>query len=194
MPSFAIDIAMAALYLHFVAAHYAVFAVTHGWQVGLVVAQETMLVGLFLARRPVKTMSLEIGDWLSAGVGTFGPLLLHPTGANAVATAMQMAGLCVSMASLASLRRSFGIVAAWRKTMTSGMYSVVRHPQYAGHHLLLVGYLLASPSVWNAVCVSLTIGALWLRIMAEENVLLEASAEYRDYAVRVPWRVVPGVL
>ena len=191
--SFLIDITMAWLYLRFVTAHYAVFAVTHGWQVGLVVAQETLLVVLFLARRRTLATSWEPADWIAAGVGTFMPLMLRPTGVDAIGTAFQMAGLTVSMLSLLSLRRSFGLVAAWRGTVTGGLYRLVRHPQYAGHMLLLTGYFVASSTMYNAGVLGITLLAMVMRIAAEEALLMNASAEYRSYAARVKYRMLPGV-
>jgi protein-S-isoprenylcysteine O-methyltransferase Ste14 len=192
--SLLIDLTMALLYLHFAAAHVSVFYATHSWQVGLIVAQETLVMILFLVRWLTVAISPVLADWTIAGVGTFAPLLLRPTGVTPPATALQIAGLCVSLASLASLRRSFGIVPACRRAVTSGLYAIVRHPQYAGHQLLLLGYLLASPTVWNTTIVCMTISALWYRMFAEEAVLQAASAEYRAYCQRVTSRVIPGVL
>lgn len=191
--SFLVDVTMAYVYLCFVTAHYSVFAVTHSWQVGLIVAQETLLIVLFLARRRTQLVSQQPKDWIAAGVGTFGPLMLRPTGVGPVSTVLQMVGIGVSMASLLSLRRSFGLVAAWRKTVTGGMYSVVRHPQYAGHLLLLFGYFVASPTLWNAAVLGVTLAAMVVRIGAEETLLCGASAEYCDYYARVQWRLMPGV-
>lgn len=192
--SFIIDIAMAWLYLRFVMAHYAVFATTHSWQVGLIVVQETLLVVLFLARRRTEVVSRRIEDWVVAGIGTFAPLLLRPTGIDPIATAIQMTGVAVSIASLASLRRSFGLVAAHRGTVTGGMYGAVRHPQYAAHLMLLLGYLMSSPTCWNLAIVIVTVWGLGCRIAAEEKLLLDVSAEYREYAQRVKYRLIPGVL
>jgi protein-S-isoprenylcysteine O-methyltransferase Ste14 len=56
-----------------------------------------------------------------------------------------------------------------------------------------IGYLVSAPTVWNLAVVAVALGAQLRRITAEEAVLTESS-EYREYAQRVPWRLIPGVI
>ena len=151
----------------------------------------------FLARRAPRAASRRVGDWALAFAGTFGGVLLQPTGAHArwgldAGLVLQLAGLAISVASLLALGRSFGSVAADRGIVARGPYAVVRHPLYAGYLLILVGYLLQSISVWNVVVILFVIGCDVGRSLVEER-LLATSEEYGDYRRHVRWRLVPGL-
>ena len=58
-----------------------------------------------------------------------------------------------------------------QRVIDSGVYSVVRHPIYAGAVLLLVGMPLWLKSYAAAVLASVPIGVLALRILLEEQFL-----------------------
>ena len=94
---------------------------------------------------------------------------------------------CVSDA----LGRSFGIEAANRGIQTHGLYRFVRHPIYAAYLPLIGGYLLAYPSVWNALLVGCWLVCQVARIQREEAVLGQ-DEQYQAYAERVRWRLIPG--
>lgn len=96
------------------------------------------------------------------------------------------------MAAKLTLLRSFSLVAANRAVKSNGLNAFVRQPTYAGHMLTHIGYLLASPSLWNfGVCVAVW-AFLIARIVAEEDIL-DTDPEYREYTSRVRHRIVPGV-
>jgi protein-S-isoprenylcysteine O-methyltransferase Ste14 len=75
---------------------------------------------------------------------------------------------------------------------TDGLYRMVRHPMYAGHLVVLVGYLGIYPSLRNLAIVATTARALLCRIEAEERLLLH-DLTYREYYRRTPHRLIPGV-
>ncbi len=142
-------------------------------------------------------MSRRVGDWALAFAGTFGGVLLQPGGVHSrwgldAGLVLQLAGLAISVASLLALGRSFGSVAADRGIVARGPYAVVRHPLYAGYLLILVGYVLQSFSLWNAVVVLFVIGCDVGRSLVEER-LLAASVEYQVYRGQVRWRLLPRV-
>jgi protein-S-isoprenylcysteine O-methyltransferase Ste14 len=160
-------------------------------------AQQMWIMIAFLARRAPRAASRRAGDWALAFAGTFGGVLLQPSGLHTrwgfdAGFVLQLAGLAISVASLLALGRSFGSVAADRGIVARGPYAVVRHPLYAGYLLILVGYLLQSISVWNAVVILLVIGCDVGRSLVEER-LLATSGEYEDYRRHVRWRLVPGL-
>jgi protein-S-isoprenylcysteine O-methyltransferase Ste14 len=159
--------------------------------------QETVLIILFLIRRAPMESSNTFGAWLAAIVGTWGVLLLRPTGFSLfglddVYAGLQMLGACLTIVGAAFLGRSFGIVAANRGVKTDGAYRIVRHPIYASYLFGFAGYFLSAVSIWNAAVLALTMAFQIRRIHAEERVLRNDSV-YVAYADRVRYRLIPFV-
>src|SRR4030095_5085352 len=78
---------------------------------------------------------------------------------------------CLSLASLLSLGRSFGIRPALRTLAMNGPYRLLRHPMYLSYVLADIGYNLDE---WNAGTVLLVLTgwvAMVYRIRAEEQLL-----------------------
>jgi protein-S-isoprenylcysteine O-methyltransferase Ste14 len=91
-----------------------------------------------------------------------------------------------------SLGRSFGLAPANRGVVSSGVYRFVRHPIYLGYLITHVGFVLANPTPANICVLAAADLALMLRARCEEQTLA-ADDVYRNYMLRVRWRVVPGV-
>jgi protein-S-isoprenylcysteine O-methyltransferase Ste14 len=160
-------------------------------------AEQAWFVIAFLIRRPARSVATTGGPWLLAAAGTFGGLLLRPSGAHpawgvTAGLALQMVGLVIAVAALVTLGRSFGFVAANRGVVTRGPYALVRHPVYAAYIIIQLGYLLQSISLRNAAVVALATCCNVGRAVAEERLLARSDA-YLDYRDRVPWRLMPGV-
>jgi protein-S-isoprenylcysteine O-methyltransferase Ste14 len=156
-----------------------------------------LAAGLFLIRRPPVRVSSSIADWVVAFAGTFGATLLRPGGVDlpsldAIGLALQGLALVVGIWGYLTLRRSLGLVPAHRGLVTSGIYSIVRHPLYASYVLAEVGYLAQSPRLWNVGVVALVWTCQLLRIRNEERLLSEDPA-YRVYRERTRWRLLPHV-
>lgn len=159
--------------------------------------EQLWVVVAYLIRRPARVVTRRLGDWLLAFGGTFGGVLLRPTGAHPqlgveVGLVVQLIGLAMCVGSFLALGRSFGFAAADRGLVRRGPYAVVRHPIYASYLLLQIGYLLQSISVWNALVVVLVTGCNVGRALVEERVLATRSG-YEDYRGRVRRRLIPGV-
>lgn len=75
----------------------------------------------------------------------------------------------------------------------TGVYSVVRHPMYAGSPLVQVGLSLWLGSYTAALAAAIPLGLLMVRIGLEERLLRRELPGYRAYAARVPYRVLPGI-
>ncbi len=75
----------------------------------------------------------------------------------------------------------------------TGPYAIVRHPFYAGTSLVLVGMGLWLESYASAMFAVVPIACLVIRIKLEEHFLRRALPGYGEYAVRVPYRLLPGV-
>jgi protein-S-isoprenylcysteine O-methyltransferase Ste14 len=159
--------------------------------------QEGMLVALYLVRRRPKESYNGVIPWIVAVGGTFGGFVLRPNddtlfGLDAAYTALALAGAAMVGVSTFFLGRSFGIVAANRGVKSSGAYRIVRHPIYASYLIGFVAYLLASFSLWNVLVIAGTVAFQLRRIHEEESVLMR-DPEYRAYAQRTPYRLIPGI-
>lgn len=162
---------------------------------GALIAQETWVVVAYLVRRSAQTVSRRPTDWLLAFGGTFGGVLLRPSGAHValgIGLVVQLTGLVLCVVALLALGRSFGFAAADRGLARRGPYAAVRHPVYASYLIVQCGYLLQSASLANLAVVALVTACNGGRAAAEERVLTAAEA-YREYATHVRWRVMPGV-
>ena len=99
---------------------------------------------------------------------------------------------CLSLASLATLGKLFGIRPALRGgLMTKGPYRIIRHPMYLAYMLSDIGYNLQE---WNTGTLLLVLAGwaslLW-RIRAEERILSQ-DADWPRYAASVRYRLLPG--
>jgi protein-S-isoprenylcysteine O-methyltransferase Ste14 len=160
-------------------------------------AEEMWIVIAYLVRRPARVLSQRAVDWLLAFGGTFGGVLLRPTGAHphwgvVAGFDLQMIGLVICVSSFFALGRSFGFAAADRGLVQRGPYSIVRHPIYASYLFLQVGYLLQSLSLQNALIIVFIWSCNIGRAVVEER-LLVSSGPYKDYRSRVSWRLLPGL-
>src|SRR5262245_61632429 len=192
-----VNLAGAAGAAMFARASFEFYLHTHRLIGGLFFLEQAWFVIAFLIRRPARSVATSGVPWLLAAAGTFGGLLLRPSGAHpawgvTAGLALQIAGLVLAITALVVLGRSFGFVAADRGLVTRGPYAGVRHPVYAAYIVIQSGYLLQSISVRNAIVVGLATCCNIGRIYAEER-LLTRSADYGEYAGQVRWRLVPGI-
>jgi protein-S-isoprenylcysteine O-methyltransferase Ste14 len=192
-----VNLAGAAGAAYFAKASFAFYVQTHRFIGGLFLVEQAWFVGAFLLRRPARTVSTKLSNWLLAAGGTFGGLLfrpagLHPAWGVRAGFALQVAGLLIVIGALVALGRSFGFVAADRGVVTRGPYAVVRHPVYAGYLLIECGYVAQTLSWRNAAILLFATGCNIGRTIAEER-LLANSQDYRAYRQRVRWRLIPGL-
>ena len=161
----------------------------------LLLLSEGLVVVFLLIRRQTEQISANFRDWLVAFGATFAVMLVDKGGepvSAVAATLLMLLGFILHVGAKLSLRRSFGLVAADRGIKRRGFYALVRHPMYAGYMLTHLGFLLMAPSLWNLAVYCVAWPLLIARIFAEERVLA-ANPEYRDYAARARYRLVPGV-
>ena len=155
-----------------------------------------LMVTMYVARRQATAICASPALWVLAFAGTCLPLAMRPTdssGITAVGTAIQLVGITGIIASMLSLRRSFGIVPANRGVRTSGLYKLVRHPLYASELLVLLGIAVANPSAWNFGLFVCDCVLQLLRAAAEERFLGEDPV-YCEYRARVRYQLIPLVL
>ncbi len=122
---------------------------------------------------------------------------LDPSPLALLAFALIGAGLWLRRRALAALGPHFSIKLVLRddhRLVESGPYRRIRHPNYAGLVLVMLGtaLVLQSPLALAAV-VLVWLPALLLRIRQEESALREHLGEpYARYAART-WRLCPGL-
>lgn len=163
-----------------------------------VLVHNSVLLVLFLLRRPSLDTSRRWSDWLVALATMACAMILRPISevwqpGAPYSAALQLAGIAGILVSLFSLGRSFGIIPANRRVQVGGAYRLVRHPLYASELLFYSGFLLGNPSVRNTLLVLLIlIGQIW-RTLAEESLLMRDPA-YQQYAQNVRSRFIPFLL
>jgi protein-S-isoprenylcysteine O-methyltransferase Ste14 len=106
--------------------------------------------------------------------------------------AVESLAACLSLASLLSLGRLFGVRPALRGLATTGAYRLVRHPMYFAYLNADVGVNLEEWNAGTVMLVSVGWASLVYRIRAEERVLSQ-HPEWPAYAARTRYRLVPGV-
>ncbi|HEY2384219.1 MAG TPA: isoprenylcysteine carboxylmethyltransferase family protein [Terriglobia bacterium] len=162
--------------------------------------QHLWVLAIALMRRPARAMDVSPGAcasvlmayaypyaqiiWLDRAPG----LALWPAAGVIVVTVAAV----LSLASLFSLGRLFGVRPALRGVASSGPYRIIRHPMYFSYITADIGYNLQE---WNLGTVLLTTCG-WLsllyRIHAEERVLAQ-DARWTSYTAAVRYRLVPGI-
>ena len=163
----------------------------------LLLASEALVVVLTICRRAPLAVDRSLRARVLTTMSLVGPPLVQPATTLPLASEMFTAvfaaiGLLIVIGGKMSLGRSFGLMPANRGIVSTGLYSVVRHPIYLGYLITHVGFVLAHPTLWNLAVLGTSDLALLTRAVCEERTL-EHAAEYRVYQQRVRWRVVPGL-
>jgi protein-S-isoprenylcysteine O-methyltransferase Ste14 len=84
-------------------------------------------------------------------------------------------------------------IAADQYVISTGPYSIVRHPMYASASLYVVGTPLALGSYMGFVAVAIMLPFILWRLLDEERFLTANLPGYVDYRRRVRYRLVPFV-
>lgn len=80
-----------------------------------------------------------------------------------------------------------------QQVITTGPYSYVRHPMYAGAILFFAGTALLLGSWWGVASVLFFAVLLAIRTFIEEGALRTGLRGYDDYAAKVRYRLIPMV-
>ncbi len=152
------------------------------WDRILVRLYRVLLGCLFL------TAALDAGRYRWAPV----PLPLQWLGAAGVLAAFVAVWWCTAtnhyLASYARLQADRG-----QQVVSEGPYAIVRHPMYTSMTVLGISIALLLGS-WLALVPAAAIGLLVVvRTRLEDRMLIDGLPGYRDYALHVPSRLVPGV-
>ncbi len=165
----------------------------------LVCAFYALIVWCYLRRGPAVSTSRSVTASAVAVLATLTPFVFPLLGGNGQGTAGQLAadvllvaGTSWSVWSLRFLGRNLSVIAQARGVADRGPYRLVRHPLYTGEIISSLGLAAAVGSVpafavWLA-CIAMQV----YRAVREEQVLVEALPEYRDYRTRTA-ALLPGV-
>ena len=80
-----------------------------------------------------------------------------------------------------------------QKIITTGPYSIVRHPMYVGVILMYLFMPLALGSYYALIFFIPVIAVVIARALDEERVLLKGLKGYKAYMKKVRYRLIPGV-
>lgn len=80
-----------------------------------------------------------------------------------------------------------------QKVISTGLYSIVRHPMYAGATLLFISAPLLLGSVYGLIMGFVLIVTIAIRSVGEEAMLKQELPGYREYMQKVKWRLIPFI-
>jgi len=80
-----------------------------------------------------------------------------------------------------------------QRVISTGPYSLVRHPMYTTALVMMVGIPLALGSLWALLAFAAMVPALVWRIFDEEKFLASQLPGYAEYKQKVRYRLIPHV-
>ena len=80
-----------------------------------------------------------------------------------------------------------------QKVITTGLYSLIRHPMYIGVLIMYMPTPLALGSYWGLIPMTLLPVTLVYRIINEEKVLRENLPGYTEYCQKTRYRLIPYI-
>ena len=164
------------------------------------VLQHAMVLVIALTRRSPAVMDHSFGVTAAVAVSYAYPYAqviylqrvpgwsLWPDGGMVLITS----GALLSIVSLWTLGRRFGIRPALRGLTVHGPYRLVRHPMYLSYVLGDVGYNLQECSLGTAALVITGWIAMLYRVESEERVMAHHPA-WAAYTNAVRFRLLPGI-
>jgi len=171
-----------------------------GWLTTLLICSfYALIVWCYLRRGPAVATSQSVTAHAAALIATLVPFVfpllpgkLPGISQQLAADTLLAAGTAWAVWSLVFLGRNLSILAQARGVANRGPYRWVRHPLYTGELVSALGVALtvgsaAAMAVWLALC-----GLQIYRAAREEQLLLRALPEYRDYRRRTA-ALLPGI-
>lgn len=164
------------------------------------VLQHFIVLGIALTRPHAQVRDYSVASGMAVGIAYVYPyaqvIYLRWSSGH---VAWPAAGLVLvtvaaglSLVSLLTIGRFFGVRPALRGLVINGPYKFVRHPMYLSYVVADVGYNLQEWSPVTLLLVLVGWASLLYRIHAEERVLSQ-HPEWLAYVVLVRYRLFPGI-
>ncbi len=160
-----------------------------------------LLVILVFIRSVPVGKAQNLAPRIIAVLGTFAvttmlyvPAVPLPLWLQIIAVAMIITGNILSFLVLIKLGRSFSIMPEARHLITTGPYSIVRHPLYLVEEIAVLGLLVQYASMFALGMAVAHISLQYMRTVYEERVLTETFPDYESYRAKTRWRFIPGLL
>jgi len=132
-----------------------------------------------------------LGTFLCTTLALLEPAKLPPFW-SALSSALTIIGTLLAFVVLRWLGRSFSIMAEARALVTTGPYTIVRHPLYVCEAIAALGMLIQMVSPAALLILGAYLGSQYQRIRNEEKVLCAAFPDYEKYAALTP-RLIPAL-
>jgi protein-S-isoprenylcysteine O-methyltransferase Ste14 len=164
------------------------------------VLQHVLVLGISLTRRPPKAQDRSLLTGASVvvayGYSYAQVIYLNWIPGDPVwpecGLIMTMLAAGLTLASLLTLGRFFGIRPALRGLVTTGPYRIVRHPMYVAYIVGDIGYNLQESNFGTVLLMMVGWISLLYRIHAEEKILSQ-DAGWPRYVGLVRFRLLPGI-
>jgi protein-S-isoprenylcysteine O-methyltransferase Ste14 len=114
------------------------------------------------------------------------PFLL-PFGRRIFGSLGMIAGTWITLMGIILVVLGWGKIHKTQSLVTDGIYGYIRHPQYVGLFLIMLGWLLHWPTLLTLIIFPILVGVYYWLAIREENGLEEAYPdEYAEYKARTP--------
>jgi protein-S-isoprenylcysteine O-methyltransferase Ste14 len=80
-----------------------------------------------------------------------------------------------------------------QRVVSTGVYSLVRHPLYLGASLYIIGGSILMSSIAGLIAGVIFMCVLAARSVGEESMLRTELDGYDDYMKKVRWRLIPFI-
>ncbi|CAN5614549.1 hypothetical protein BH20ACI3_BH20ACI3_34530 [soil metagenome] len=153
---------------------------------------------LFVVRwRPIEKSRGPLPRMMAIAGSFFFFLLAIPQGNPSlwrmiIGTLLLCFGTSLAILALSRLGRSYSMMPEARKLVTTGFYSIVRHPMYLSEEIAIAGIVIQSRFPYALALFTIHLWIQIQRMKNEEKVLLNTFPEYQGYKLRTA-RLIPHV-